>query len=77
MCRLRERRDWLRTFLSVHNGIDEWSAPETPAHWRKVFDVSQDTLGRWRKSGQLRVKEVAGKRWQVQIADVRRLTSEN
>jgi hypothetical protein len=48
----------------------EWTTPDSPTRWAKVFDVSPTTFKRWLEGNRIRHKKLSSKSYQIAIADL-------
>jgi hypothetical protein len=48
----------------------EWTTPNGPTQWAKLFGISPTTFKRWLKDGSIRHKKLSTKSYQIAIADL-------
>jgi hypothetical protein len=48
----------------------EWTPPDSPQRWAKLFDFSDTTLKRRFKDGRIRHKKLSSKRYQIAVEDL-------
>ena len=48
----------------------EWTTPNGPGQWAKMFEVSQTTFRRWLDAGKIRYKKLSVKSYLIAVADL-------
>jgi hypothetical protein len=48
----------------------EWTTPDGPTRWAKLFGVSPTTFKRWLTDGRIRHKKLSSKSYQIALADL-------